>query len=158
MENFLGYFLVNTANRPKSRFFSEVPKKGNESANSTQRRPEHAKLTSKTAVTHPTLAWVHGVWVLTSLVAPGERCREFGDVPPPPPTPEKSCSTTEKKTYHLEKNYLRAFLVMQEWHGRGDNYGAFNGNLGVSFSDVNRDVKTLVSVEGDPPCRSEVGQ
>ena len=31
---------------------------------------------------------------------------------------------------------------MQAWYGGGDNYGAFNGNLGASFSDVNRDVKS----------------
>ena len=31
---------------------------------------------------------------------------------------------------------------MQVGHGRGDNYGAFNGNLGASFSDVIRDVKS----------------
>ena len=31
---------------------------------------------------------------------------------------------------------------MQASFGHGDNYRAFNGNLGVSFSDVNRDVKS----------------
>ena len=31
---------------------------------------------------------------------------------------------------------------MQARYGCGDNYRAFNGNLGVSFSDVNRDVKS----------------
>ena len=31
---------------------------------------------------------------------------------------------------------------MQARHGRGDKYRAFNGNLGVSFGDVNRDVKS----------------
>ena len=31
---------------------------------------------------------------------------------------------------------------MQVRYGCGDNYRAFNGNLGVSFSDVNRDVKS----------------
>ena len=31
---------------------------------------------------------------------------------------------------------------MQVRYGCGDNYRAFNENLGVSFSDVNRDVKS----------------
>ena len=31
---------------------------------------------------------------------------------------------------------------MQVRYGCGGNYRAFNGNLGVSFSDVNRDVKS----------------
>ena len=53
----------------------------------------------------------------------------------------KSCSATEEKFLHLGKNYLRGFLLDQVWYGVGDNYGAFNGNLGVSSGDVICDVK-----------------
>ena len=53
----------------------------------------------------------------------------------------KSCSATEEKFLHLGKNYLRGFLLDQARYGGEDNYGAFNGNLGVSSGDVICDVK-----------------
>ena len=44
---------------------------------------------------------------------------------------------------------------MQARYGCGDNYRAFNGNLGVSFSDVNRDVKSGSQFNPPPVYRGD---
>ena len=91
------------------------PNHHTQSANSTRRRQETPQLALKTATTPPILAWVHGVWVLTSWVAMCECCREFAAVPPPPHHPEKSCSTTEENFLPPREKLNKGFPGNASW-------------------------------------------
>ena len=130
-KNILDFFFP-MPQRPEIVLFRR-PNHHTRSASSPRRRQENSNLASKTATTPPILPWIHGVWVLTSWAAMGDRCREFAAFHHPHAPPSQP---------YLGKNYVRAFLLDEAWYGVGDNYGAFNGNSGVSSGDVICDVKS----------------